>query len=254
MKNYLQRQVLRAKLRIRQLLKKDISFQPYVKEMDIQGIQSRFFFATSQASEWYDPLKPYAKLEYEWVIQNIPLKNQAIIDAGAHHGQYSVVFALGAEHASQLISVDPHPMNCLLTEINLLLNQAKPQIEQSAVAGKSGTVHFADESNGRIIQNGGMVVNAKTLSQILPNVNVIKLDVEGAEFEIIPQSIAELNAVHTWIVEIHPQGNAHPDTIIKEFWDRDYKVLYINRNTNSVEPYKRSTIWNIHSTIFASKA
>ena len=110
--------------------------------MDIQGIQSRFFFATSQASEWYDPLKPYAKLEYEWVIQNIPLKNQAIIDAGAHHGQYSVVFALGAEHASQLISVDPHPMNCLLTEINLLLNQAKPQIEQSAVAGKSGTVHI----------------------------------------------------------------------------------------------------------------
>lgn len=254
MKNYLQRQVLRAKSRLRRLLKKDIAFQPYSKEMDIQGIQSRFFFATPQASEWYDPLKPYAKLEYEWVLQNVPLQGQAIIDAGAHHGQYSVVFALGAAHTCQLVSVDPHPMNCLLTETNLLLNQAKPQIEQSAVAGKSGIVHFANESNGRIIQNGGMVVNAKTLSQILPNVNVVKLDVEGAEYEIIPQSIDELKAIHTWIIEIHPQGNAHPDTLIKEFLGRDYKVFYVNRDTNSVEPYKLSTIWHTHSTIFARKA
>jgi len=252
--NFQQQMTRVPKLLMKRMLNKNVSFQPYSKPLDIKGIRAKFFFATQQAQDWYDPLKPYAKLEYEWVLQNIPLKNQQIIDAGAHHGQYSLVFCLGAEHSCNLVSVDPHPMNCLLTEINLLLNEAKPKIEQSAVAARSGTVHFANESNGKIISHGGMVVNSKTLYQIMPDANIVKLDVEGAEYKIVPESIDKLAAVHTWIIEIHPQGNPHPDTIIKDFLQRDYKVSYINRDANRVEPYKLSTIWDIHSTIFACRS
>ena len=251
--NFQQRITRVARQVVKRMLSKNVSFQPYSKPLNIKGIEAKFFFGTEQAQEWYDPLKSYAKLEYEWVLQNIPLKNQKIIDAGAHHGQYSVVFCLGAMNTCTLVSVDPNPMNCLLTEINLLRNEAKAHIEQCAVAASSGVVHFAEESNGRIIQHGGLLVKAKTLLQILPDANIVKLDVEGAEYEIVPEAIDKLTKVHTWIIEFHPQGNPHPDTIIKEFLQLDYKVAYINRDTNRVEPYKLATIWNIHSTIFACK-
>ena len=51
-------------------------FEPYVGSLDIEGISGRFFYATPQAKEWYDPIKPYAKLEYEWVIDNVSLEGQ----------------------------------------------------------------------------------------------------------------------------------------------------------------------------------
>ena len=228
-------------------------FEPYVKELDIEGISSRFFFATPQAKEWYDPIKPYAKLEYEWVIENVKLEGQKVLDGGAHHGQYSVVFALAASRQCHLVSVDPYPMNCALTEINLLLNDTKTRIEQCAISDKNGEVHFAKQSNGRIIKGGGLLVKARTLDSLLPDAEVVKLDVEGAEYTIVPAAVEKLSRIHTWIIEIHPIGKPHPDKIINLLLDRGYEVLYVNREKNQVEQYKLNTEWRIHSTIFARR-
>ena len=232
----------------------DAAFEPYVKKLDIDGIEARFLFATAQARDWYDPIKPYAKLEYEWVIRNVTLNGQNVLDGGAHHGQYSVVLALGATQGCYLISVDPFPMNCSLTEVNLCLNGKKPRIEKCALSDKNGDVHFERKSNGKIITDGGgMLVASRTIQSLLPNANVVKLDVEGAEYSILPSAIDELDNVHTYILEIHPHGNPHPDTLIEPLIARDYEIYYVNREKNIVEPYKLGTYWNIHSTIFARR-
>lgn len=229
-------------------------FEPYMKDLDIKGINGRFFFATPQAKEWYDPIKPYAKLEYEWVIQNVPLNKMKIIDGGAHHGQYSVFFALAANPPSKLVPIDPYPMNCALTEINLSINRCEADIQQCAISESQGEVHFDHQSNGRILTEGGMLVNARTLDSILPDADVVKLDVEGAEYRIIPAAVDKMSCVHTWIVEVHPLGNPHPDEIIRCFLDRGFKIYYLNRARNMVEPYCLNTEWRIHSTIFALRS
>lgn len=41
-------------------------FYPYIKPLGVGGLD--FFFANEEAQAWYDPLKPYTKLEYEWVF------------------------------------------------------------------------------------------------------------------------------------------------------------------------------------------
>jgi len=232
---------------------RDAAFEPYEKQLDIKGINAKFLFATPQAREWYDPIKPYAKLEYEWVVNHVPLREQKVIDVGAHHGQYSIVFALAASRECDLVSVDPYPMNCLLTEANLLLNGIKAQIVQCAVADKDGQVFFEKQSNGRIITDGGMLVNSRTIHSLLPNADVVKLDVEGAEYIILPDALETLRSVHTWIIEIHPIGNPHPNELIDLLLAKDYNVLYVNRQKNVVEPYDFDTEWNVHSTIFAQK-
>ncbi|MCB9337165.1 MAG: FkbM family methyltransferase [Lewinellaceae bacterium] len=229
-------------------------FQPYKKKLDIKGIDAWFFYGTQQAQEWYDPLKPYALLEYEWVLQNVPLEGQHIADCGAHHGQYSVVFGAGAKGNCKLLSVDPMPMNCVLTEVNLLLNGLKGHIEQCAITTQETDIRFSNQSNGFISESGGMVVKGKKLSKLMPDANVVKLDIEGHEFVMLPQALEEMKKVHSWIIEVHPTAENDPDTLVQWLLDKGYKIQWVNRELNVVEPYKLGTKWEIHSTIFALKS
>jgi FkbM family methyltransferase len=235
----------------KKIQKKFFNFTPYKKKMSVKGIEASFFFATEQAKEWYDPIKPYAKLEYEWVLDNVELKNKNIIDCGSHHGQYSVVLGLGAGNNCNLISVDPIAMNCTLTEINLLLNGITPQIVQCAITTSEKIINFSNQSNGFISNNGSLSVQGRKLSSIMPNAEVVKLDIEGHEFEMLNQALNEMDNVQTWIIEVHPHTGKNPDDLIKMLLNKRYKIYWVNRQLNKVEPYILNTTWHIHSTIFA---
>ncbi|MCU0348998.1 MAG: FkbM family methyltransferase [Saprospiraceae bacterium] len=228
-------------------------FQPYKKKMDIKGIDAWFFYATEQAREWYDPLKPYALLEYEWVLRNVRLQGQRIADCGSHHGQYSVVFAAGAKGDCQLLAVDPMPMNCTLTEVNLLLNGLHGRIEQCAITTKETDIRFSNQSNGFISESGGMVVKGRKLSALMPDAQVVKLDIEGHEFAMLQQALDELPSVHTWIIEVHPTATDDPNKLAQWLLDKGYRLDWVNREKNIVEPYQMGTKWAIHTTIFARK-
>lgn len=226
-------------------------FEPYIKNLPVEGCPCRFFYGTPQAKEWYDPLKPYAKAEYDWVVENIDLKNQKIIDGGAHHGQYSVVFVVGSGLTSEVISVDPMSSNCALIEINMVLNGAIAKIEQCAISDSDGFVLFSMESNGKIVSNGGQLSPSKRLPTIMKDATIVKLDVEGAEFIILPDQIDEMSSVHTWIVEIHPSSNRDPNVLIDLFRSRNFELLWVNREKGFIEPYPDSASWKSHTTVFA---
>jgi len=240
--------------KIRSLLAKGTAYQefaPYIKTLPISGCPCKFFYGTPQAKAWYDPLKPYAKAEYDWVVENIDLKNQKIIDGGAHHGQYSVVFAVGSGHTSEVISVDPVSSNCALIEVNMALNGAKAKIEQCAISDSDGFVLFSFGSNGRIVSKGGQRKPSKRLPTIMKDATIVKLDVEGAEFIILPDQIDEMPGVHTWIVEIHPYSGRNPCVLIDLFRRKGFRLLWVNRERTLVEPYPDSASWESHTTVFA---
>jgi len=236
-----------------QPIENTLNYKPYRGKMDVKGIDADFFYGTSQAQTWYDPLKPYAKLEYEWVLDNIDLKGKKILDGGAHHGQYSVVFAKGGDANSELKVVDPVPMNCLMTEINMRINDLNFEIVQGAISTQKGEATFTTESNGRLSDKGNLTVKTFTLSELMPDVEVIKLDVEGHEFSIIPHEIDKLTKVTDWIVEVHPFGTNNPEELITLFKEKGFEVLWVNRDKNIVEKYVPGTEWKIHSTIFATR-
>ena len=227
-------------------------YEPYIEPINVKGVDARFYFGTGQAKKWYGHLNPFSKLEYEWILSTIDFHNQKIIDGGSHHGHYSVIFAAGSENTCNLISVDPFPMNCLLTEINLRLNNYEPHIEKCAISTQNGQVRFENISNGRILKDGGIVVPAKRLVSIMPDAEIIKLDIEGAEFDVIPDSIGDLVNVRTWIVEVHPSKYHLPDELVDQFKENNYQLLWVNRDRVCVEKYKLGTQWNFHhTTIFA---
>jgi FkbM family methyltransferase len=234
-------------------------FVPYTTTIELSNSQFHFFHATPEAQEWYDPLKPYARVEYDWVIENVAFSGRNFFDAGAHHGQYSVVVGT-AYRDCRIVSVDALEENIDITEVNLRLNRLEPELVKCVLSNQDGDVRFSNPndlvgSNGRIVETGGLIMPTKRLIEILPDAHVIKLDIEGEEFDIIPNQIDEMIQADTWIVEVHPFSyqakGKHPDILIEEFTRRGYEILWVNRKKNRVEPYSSGTQWDIHSTIFA---
>lgn len=214
----------------------------------------RFLVATPEAQRWYDPMKPHALAEFDWVRKNIPLTGQTIIDAGAHHGLYTCFFGLASGGASRLISIDAVSSNCALVEANAALNGVTTEIMNLAVSDKRGSVSFRDESNGHIVADGtagATHVESKLLTDICEAPTVVKLDVEGAEFYILRTQLDALKTVKNWIIEVHPSQNRHPPELMELLKSTGKKLLWVDRKKGKVVNYPRNPDWSLHTTVFA---
>jgi FkbM family methyltransferase len=228
---------------------------PYTADHGVGSL--RFIVTTAQADEWYVPIKDYAKLEYEWVLENVPLRNARVIDGGAHHGHYSLVFAHGGAHVT---AVDPNEENFVALGANMALNGFDNYYSlRVAVWKENGKVWFTGESNGMVGGFTGVQVPGMKLNVIDPLADVVKLDIEGAEHVVIPACLEDMHA-HTWIVECHlsdwrqhnwPECN--PDMIARLFKRAGFRLDWVNREKMIVEPYDIGTAWATHSTLIARR-
>ncbi len=214
------------------------SFQPRVVNVSLPSSSFRFYIGTRQAADWYDPPKAHTLAEYAWVLANIDFAQARVIDVGAHHGHYSLVFAKADPTPERVVAVEPHPANCALIEVNAALNDADIDILQASIAKERGTVNILPRANSRIFKYGKISVSSLHLSDVMKGATVVKLDVEGAEFEIIPDQIDEMPDTHTWIIELHP-AYGNPRSLTREFLDRGFQASMLDREKNSVTQYEQ---------------
>ncbi len=233
-------------------------FEPYIGKHGIGDLD--FFFATPEAVLWYDPLKPYTLLEYEWVKENVDF-SRMVFDIGSHHGNYTALFmACGAS----VIAVDAHKSNCDITLMNARRDYYEDfddvTVLHAAIAPEDGVVRFSGTSNGCIVPSGGVEVESRKVTSIAreygveenKRIGVIKLDIEGGEFAILPAAIDEMPTVHTWIMELHPHAG-DCDAVAQEFAKRGFDLLKVCRDTMTVREYKLGERWGGHATLIARK-
>jgi FkbM family methyltransferase len=227
----------------------ETQFTPYIRNVEIGEVSFQFCYGTPLSRSWYDPIKPYVLTEYLWIQRNLNLGDTHIVDAGAHHGHYSCYFAsLGGK----VIAVEPLLSNIDLIRINSAINQFDIDVVQAAISQNSGYSTFIPRSNGKLFPGIGINVPLKTLPDISPHAKVVKLDIEGAEFQILPLVIDQMPEVNAWIIEAHStSGNV--SSLAKEFTGRRFDVKYLDRNSNRIEPFNVSTSINYTTTIFCIK-
>lgn len=228
-----------------------LAFKPKIITLPLGEPPLRVFIGTPQAEDWYDPIQPHNLAEFAWVIEHLAGRPEKIIDAGAYHGLYTLVFARAAAPGSEIVAVDPVPSNTALIEVNLALNGLTARIEPAAISEQDGSVRFGGGSCGRIVASGGSEYRAKRLASILPDATVVKLDIEGAEFAVLPSALEELEDVHTWLVEIHPDGAHEPDEILRLFRAKGYQLGWLNRASAEVEPWPEGVPWSERTTLIA---
>jgi FkbM family methyltransferase len=231
-----------------------LEFKPYIKPLAIEGCPLRFFYGTSQAADWYDPLQAHTRIEFEWLVDHLGGRPEKIIDAGAYHGLYTLVLAKAADPASEVVTVDPVSSNCAIIEVNLALNGLQARIEECAISDRDGEVSFASGSCGRIVPQGGIIRLARRLETLLPDATVVKLDIEGTEFAIFPEQIDRLPRAHTWIVEIHPGARRNPRMVLDAFAVRGFELRWVDRANRRVAPFPANARWESRTSLIAVRS
>lgn len=134
-----------------------------------------------------------------------------IVDLGANVGLASLYLATRAPRA-RLVCVEPSPANAGLLRRNLAALPNATVVE-AAVAAGSGPVAFDDGHpawGGRLAAHGPTLVRGLSMDDLLREtlpvgrVDLLKVDIEGAERELFAGDTGWLDRVDRIVAELHP--------------------------------------------------
>lgn len=135
---------------------------------------------------------------------------ETIVDLGANIGLTSVYLARRYQ-VRRLVSVEPVPSNADLARQNLALNGIEGDVIEAAVGSGDGVAYFQDfaDSNVGRLADRGRKVPTLSMQTILARVgadeiDILKVDIEGAEAELFFRNRSWLRQVRSLIVEFHP--------------------------------------------------
>ena len=191
------------------------------------------------------------------LIQEYLNKIDLFVDIGANLGFYT---CLALQSGKQVIAFEPQPqnLNCLFQ--NILANgwEDNAEVFPLALSEKPGllTLYGASGPSASLIQNWAgyssrykQIVPVSTLDNILDGRSMdkrlfIKVDVEGAEFQVLSGAKKTLGRPQkpTWLIEIclqefHPDG-MNPDfrNIFQLFWENGYQAYTATKTPIRITP------------------
>jgi FkbM family methyltransferase len=130
-----------------------------------------------------------------------------IVDLGANIGSTSTWLAL-RYGCQRLIAVEPIPENATLARLNLAANGIAAEVHEAAVGATEGTAYFDDSGDSMEghLADHGREVRVTTVPSLIGSeqVDLMKIDIEGAEGEVIGQDPTWLSQVRLVVAELHP--------------------------------------------------
>ena len=191
-------------------------------------------------------------------------ENPLVIDCGSNIG-LSVVYFKQIYPGARVISFEPDEGNFHLLRQNVEKNQLmEVTLYQAAVWIRDGAISFESrESEASHIQEGGdgKSVKAMRLKTILQNtgpVDFMKMDIEGAEYEVMEDISNELGVVKNLFLEYHGKVEDTKKltrllTIVQE---AGFRVYIRNAADNLDYPFvqeRTGTIYDVQLNIFCYK-
>ena len=186
---------------------------------------------TAKVQDWlfeYDNADEFRTLKHEIYARHhyyVELKKlrPRIIDAGAHVGLATGYFKWLYPEA-EIVAIEPNPRLVPILRRNMEVNQWRAvEVEEVALAKERGQVPFYfDKSKARWYATGGLykgawngkqeswmiLVPGRSLTDYLTEpVDLLKLDIEGAESTVLRATGDKLQAVKHIIMECHPTLN-----------------------------------------------
>lgn len=136
---------------------------------------------------------------------------QFVVDAGAHIGLSSVFFASKYPKAT-VVAIEPEPSNfAMLLENTKTYSNVEPV--QAGLWGSKVSLRIVDPAAGswgfRVSEEpDGEGIPAVVIQDILTEfgvsrIDILKMDIEGAELEVLTNAQSWMDAVGTLIIELH---------------------------------------------------
>lgn len=161
------------------------------------------------------------------------------IDGGGFAGITAMLMALEVGPSGKVICIEPDPQNaeCLTKNFNLFFENYgyAPTHINAALWSKDGSVIFSSDSamgssaTEYVGERGEVIevpcISLTTLTKDLPTINYVKLDIEGAEFEVLKDTNFWMTKRPRVSIECH--GNA--PTIEKRLNKMKYKTKELSQ-------------------------
>jgi FkbM family methyltransferase len=144
------------------------------------------------------------------------LKGGSVIDVGAQVGLFTLKAAPFAKH---ILSCEASSKNFPLLKANVERNSLRNvQVQHKALWSSTGRVRFTDGGAGFVSELlgkvGGYDVETTTLDAVVAevgNVNLLKMDIEGAEYEVFRTCTkSTLQHIEKLVAEVHMFAPDHP--------------------------------------------
>lgn len=173
--------------------------------------------------------------------------NPAVLDCGGHIGSFTMYVKSHWPNA-KIVVMEPVPDNLELLKGNISRNNLQNiTVVPFALYGESGTfyidlagkqfdaVHLTSEKPNH---EQFITINALTLKEVVEQnnlsiIDLMKLDVEGAEYHIFQHSLEDLaKYVRRIIMEFHPAGDiAKRNEIVNRLCSNDsFELVYETKN------------------------
>jgi FkbM family methyltransferase len=185
----------------------------------------------------YDPRaeNQYCRGNYEpdtqAILASLPLDGCVAWDVGAHIGFFSLVLA---RRCRQVIAIEPGADAARRLRTNAELNEAPIEVIEAAAGAASGTARLELAADGRMnrVAANGVAVRQVTLDELaaahgLPD--LVKIDVEGAELDVLAGAKAVLAHRPFLLAEAHTPELLESVTALLE--DAGYEVEQSVRET-----------------------
>ncbi|HEY0455599.1 MAG TPA: FkbM family methyltransferase, partial [Verrucomicrobiae bacterium] len=142
-----------------------------------------------------------------------------VLDLGANIGVFSLLCARAHQNC-QIHAYEPAPLNSRMAEINRLINfecTSRIHLHTEAVGGQTRRAQFCyDDTNPQasgLFHKSGTTypVQIQSFEEVIKPyaiINLVKMDIEGAEYEIMEQtSKSAWQKISAIVVEVHDDPN-----------------------------------------------
>ncbi len=167
--------------------------------------------------------------------------NPIIVDIGAFIGDFDL-YCKTLYSESTIFAFEPNPSNFKMLNLNIKSNNIKNIfLINQAVSNKTGMCKlYFQESNqneGNIYEGTNFVDVKQTNLEIfckkykLEAIDILKLDCEGAEFDIL-SSLPKNVSINNLVIEYHLFKDSHALATIESLLGKSYQLIYHNKNNN----------------------
>ncbi|MCD8488080.1 MAG: FkbM family methyltransferase [Desertifilum sp.] len=167
-----------------------------------------------------------------------------VFDIGAQAGFYTLLASHLVGKQGRVFAFEPLPRNLTYLHQHLAINHLENvTVIEAAVAETSGVAFFKEAASsyqGKLSEKGGLSVKTISLddfcqSQLNPVPQVIKMDIEGAEYQALKGARQLFARAHpTLFLAIHGQQNYQRCTQILTQWN--YRIQVLNRHEKDELP------------------
>lgn len=189
-----------------------------------------------------------------------PQDIRLIVDFGANIG-FSLLYFLHAYRHCNIIAYEPNPRSAVQAERNLKLdgNRNRVKLYTKAAGAKTRAMYLTDYGAGSALtvtkSSNTIAVEVEDIFPLLlgKRIDILKMDIEGGEYEILEDSRFDQLEIRNIVMEWHSRGGGKEDkhwcerrlqeagfNIAEIFTNKDYGMFWARKNgsdmPNPLEP------------------